>query len=173
MINRKRLLITYLFYIIILIWFILFRLNIKEFCGKYNGISLIPFADKYNYTSYFARYACEIGNVISFIPSGIYLTLFFKEEKFLNRFLKSICYIFCLSLFLEIVQYFLVIGISSTTDLLHNSLGGLIGVSLYETLKKFVSTKRIDDINKYTLFIIIPLSIFAVINTLIHINLYI
>lgn len=65
MIDKKLLSRTFILYIILLSWVILFRLNIGEFCCKYNGISLIPFEDKYNYTSSFARYACEIGNVIT------------------------------------------------------------------------------------------------------------
>lgn len=172
MINKKRLLMTYIFYLIILLWVILFRLNIEQFCGKYNGISLIPFADKDFYTSTFARYACEIGNAISFIPSGIYLSLFFKKDKSTTRILKSICFIILLSLFLEIIQYILVIGVSSTTDLIHNLIGGLIGVIIYESLKRFVSEPKIDLINKYTLYVIIPISAFAIINTLIHIKYY-
>lgn len=101
MIDKKLLSRTFILYIILLSWVILFRLNIREFCGKYNGISLIPFEDKYNYTSSFARYACEIGNVISFIPSGIYLSLFFRDDNFIKRFLNSILFIFLLSLFLK------------------------------------------------------------------------
>lgn len=75
--NDKKLLIkTYILYIVLLSWFILCRLNIEEFFGKYNGISLIPFVDKDYYTSTFARYACEIGNVVSFVPAGIYLSFY-------------------------------------------------------------------------------------------------
>lgn len=173
MINKKKLMCVYIFYCILLSWVILFRLNIAEFCGKYNGICYIPFEDKYNYTSSLAKFICEIGNVISFIPAGIYLSLFFKENQIINRVLKSICFIIILSLFFEVVQYILVIGFSSTTDLIHNTIGGLIGIVIYEVFRRYVSNEKINLINKVTLYFIIPLSVFAVISTLININLYV
>ena len=56
--------------------------------------------------------------------------------------------------------------------LIHNLIGGLIGVIIYESLKRFVSESKIDLINKYTLYVIIPISAFAIVSTLIHIKYY-
>ena len=63
-------------------------------------------------------------------------------------------------------------SVLTTTDLIHNLIGELIGVIIYELLKRFVSESKLDLINKYTLYIIIPISAFAIINTLIHIKYY-
>lgn len=172
MLNRKLLIKVYVFYMVLLSWVILFKMNIPKYCINDHGINLIPFADRDFYGSAFARYACEIGNVITFVPAGLYLPLFFKEDKMMNRILKVIGFILLLSLFFEVTQYVFKIGISSTTDLIHNLLGGLVGLVLYETLKRFVQNKTIDKINKYTLYILIPVCVFAFVNTLIHINLY-
>ena len=172
MINKKRLIILYTLYFIALMWIILGRMNISEFCGKYRGVVLTPFTDEYFYTSKFAHDVCIIGNVLLFIPIGIYLPLFFREKKtFIRIVLSLLCIVFA-SLFLETMQYILEIGTSSSTDLIHNSLGGIIGVFIYEVLKRFVSNKIIDLINKWCIFILIFIDIFAIINTIINIKLY-
>ncbi|MBR2302293.1 MAG: hypothetical protein IKA42_00645, partial [Clostridia bacterium] len=62
--DRKLLCRVFILYIIILLFVIMFRCGIEEFIGKYNGIVLQPFSDKYNYTSKLARNLCYIGNIV-------------------------------------------------------------------------------------------------------------
>jgi len=173
MIDKRNLIKVFILYFVLLMWVILFRMNVADFCGKYNGIVFKPFSDEFNYTSDFARKVCIIGNILTFIPMGIYLCLFFKNRRFYKRVGFGLCFSLLASLFLEIIQYIFVIGISSMTDLIHNLIGGLIGICIYESLKFFVSDKVINNINKYTFFILIPIVAFALINTVINMNLYI
>ena len=152
--DKKKIIRAFALYIILVIWIVLFRLNIPEYCGKYRGIVLVPFSDEYFYVSQFAKYVCIIGNVMLFIGVGIYSCLFFKEEKTIKRISFSFIVALLFSLFLEITQYICMIGTSSTTDLIHNSIGALVGITIYEVLKKYVSNKAINSINKYLIYLL-------------------
>ncbi len=172
MLNKRILRITFIFYFILLAWLILFKGNVAQYCLKYHKICLIPFADQSSYGSKLAKYICDIGNFVLFIPAGIYFCLFFRNNKSYVRILSAIGLTFALSLFFEVMQYVLVIGYSSITDIIENTIGGIIGIIIYEPLKNLVSNETINKINKYTLFVIIPLGVFVIINTIIHIDLY-
>ena len=69
-----------------------------------------------------------VGNIVIFIPLGVYLTLF-KENK---RTITNLLIIFIVSLFVEIIQGFLGMGISDIDDVILNSLGGWIGILGYK-----------------------------------------
>lgn len=171
--DRKLLCRVFILYIIILLFVIMFRCGIEEFIGKYNGIVLQPFSDKYNYTSKLARNLCYIGNIVCFIPAGIYLTLLFEKcNGRIKKYIFSMLCIIGMSLFIEVMQYILVIGMSSTTDLIQNTTGGAIGIVLYILLRKLISDNIIFKINKWTCFVLIGIDIIAIFIILANINLY-
>ena len=171
-INKKLLTGAFLLYVILLAWFILFRANVPEFCGKYRGIELVPFADKDNYVSATAKYLTQIGNVVLFIPAGLYFPLFLRQSRWPIRVAGSFALVLLLSLALEATQYALTIGLSSMTDLIENGAGGIVGIILYESLKKVTPAKRIDAINLGTIIVASPFCLVAIVNTLTHIHLY-
>lgn len=70
------------------------------------------------------------GNIILFIPLGIYLQLFTKHKKILANLLG----VFVISLSFEVVQYIFAIGASDIDDILLNCMGGLIGILLYKLM---------------------------------------
>lgn len=70
------------------------------------------------------------GNVILFIPMGMYLQIFKKNKKLLN----SVALVGAISLAVEITQYILGIGHSDIDDFILNTIGGLIGALLYRIL---------------------------------------
>ena len=177
---KKRLdkkLLTYAFiaYYIFVCWLILCRLNIPEFCEKYRGIELVPFADMQNFTSDFAKYFSILGNVLAFIPIGIYMSLFFQEKtsKPVMKWLLVLGAIIGSSLFLEVVQYVCAIGFSSITDVIHNALGGVIGIALYAWLKPLINDETINRINKLVMIAFFTVDAFAIVNTIVHIDLYV
>ncbi|MDF2942667.1 MAG: teicoplanin resistance protein VanZ [Herbinix sp.] len=100
------------------------------------SINLIPFHSIMGYLSgssdTIRRFAFGnvVGNIVIFIPLGIYLPLFKKDKKLLvNLFL-----IFTVSLLVEIIQGLLGIGVSDIDDIILNCLGGVIGILVYKFL---------------------------------------
>ncbi|MBC7915440.1 MAG: VanZ family protein [Pyrinomonadaceae bacterium] len=100
------------------------------------SINLIPF---YSIRSYIfgsseivKRFAFGnvVGNIVLFIPLGIYLPLF-KNDK---RVITNLLFIFIVSLFVEIIQGLLAIGASDIDDIILNCLGGCIGILVYKFL---------------------------------------
>jgi glycopeptide antibiotics resistance protein len=98
------------------------------------SINLIPF---YSITEYISgnseivkRFAFGnvVGNIVLFIPLGIYLPLF-KNDK---RVITNLLFIFIVSLFVEITQGLLGIGASDIDDIILNCLGGWIGILVYK-----------------------------------------
>ncbi len=125
---------------ILLLMKILFlsRISISEIINGqrtiFRSFNLIPF---YSINEYITsnsmnikRFAFSnvVGNIVIFIPLGVYLTLF-KENK---RTITNLLIIFIVSLFVEIIQGFLGIGISDIDDVILNSLGGWIGILGYK-----------------------------------------
>jgi len=71
-----------------------------------------------------------IGNIVIFIPLGIYLPIF-KNDK---RVKTNLLYIFIMSLLVEITQGILGIGASDIDDIILNCFGGWIGILGYNFL---------------------------------------
>ena len=73
-----------------------------------------------------------IGNLVGFVPLGIFLPLLFKR----CRNWKTILLIFLISLLFETIQLVGVLGSFDVDDLLLNTLGGAIGYGLFAVLFK-------------------------------------
>ena len=71
-----------------------------------------------------------LGNVVLFVPLGIYLALFNQGENFK----KNVFRVFLVSLFAEIIQVTFKIGVGDIDDIILNTLGGYIGIIIYRTL---------------------------------------
>lgn len=102
----------------------------------FRSINLIPFHSINQYLSgssdTIRRFAFGnvIGNIVIFIPLGLYLPLFKKDK----RVLVNLLFIFFVSLVVEILQGLLGIGVSDIDDIILNSLGGGIGILGYKFL---------------------------------------
>lgn len=103
-------------------------------------------------------------NVIAFIPFGIYLSIVKNKWNFFQKVLP----IFLVSLSYEIVQYIFAIGGSDITDLIGNTLGGIIGIGLFVVIEKILGKNTVKIINVLatigTVFIVIFLSLLAIAN---------
>ncbi|WP_415348262.1 VanZ family protein, partial [Clostridium perfringens] len=73
-----------------------------------------------------------IGNVILFIPLGIYASMFLKKLKWY----ENTVIIALISLAFEVNQYIFAIGASDITDIITNTVGGSIGIGIYLIIKK-------------------------------------
>lgn len=68
------------------------------------------------------------GNIIAFIPFGMYLP-YTSESKL--GFISTFLYIFSLSLTIELVQLITKVGSCDVDDIILNALGGVIGYILW------------------------------------------
>lgn len=73
------------------------------------------------------------GNIIAFIPFGIYLP-YTSESKL--GFISTFLYTFSLSLTIELVQLITKVGSCDVDDIILNALGGVIGYILWHIYTK-------------------------------------
>lgn len=70
------------------------------------------------------------GNILIFIPFGLYVVLLKSNKRVLNNLLV----IFIVSLIVEIVQGVLAIGTADVDDVILNCVGGWMGILVYKSL---------------------------------------
>lgn len=128
----------FIFYVLVVVWQILFKYStpLQLFGNReyFRSVNLIPFNDIIN--GNFNKLDI-IGNVILFIPLGIYLNIINPTSKISN----NICIIIGTSLVFECIQYILGLGATDTTDIITNTVGGLIGIGIYTVIEKLFKNK--------------------------------
>lgn len=128
--NLKKLIYgLFVIYLIALTWIILFKMELDiSLLRNMNlrSINLIPFSDPLVINGK-VDVSEMILNTIVFIPFGIYLSMMNGKWNFIQKVLP----IFGVSLLYEVMQYILAIGGSDITDLITNTLGGMIGLGIY------------------------------------------
>lgn len=130
--RRKLFAITLFFvYAIFLLWVILFKMmppNIgMERLGGIRAISWIPFDFDTNPSHHFLE---VMFNFLVFIPFGLIL----KQANI--KWWKVILIGFSYSLFCEVTQYILMIGVTDVTDLITNTMGAVLGVLIFIAIRK-------------------------------------
>lgn len=128
----------FLVYLIVLTWIILFKMgfSIQEL-DHFRGINLIPFhgsVEVNNKIDFSEIYA----NVLVFVPFGLYISMLKSNWPFLKKVLS----IAGVSLLYEVLQFTLAIGASDITDLIGNTLGGIIGIGTYFVIRKIFKTEN-------------------------------
>lgn len=128
----------FIFYVLVVVWQILFKYStpLQLFGNReyFRSVNLIPFNDIIN--GNFNKLDI-IGNVILFIPLGIYLNIINPTSKISN----NIYIIIGTSLGFECIQYILGLGATDTTDIITNTVGGLIGIGIYTVIEKLFKNK--------------------------------
>lgn len=110
-------------YMVLLFWIIVLKLNINfSYKGKAGNINLIPYSQPLILNGK-VDYGEMILNVLVFIPLGVYVGILFRKTSILKKFLSF----FLISFIFEILQYILRIGAFDITDIINNTLGGIIG----------------------------------------------
>ncbi|WP_455662122.1 VanZ family protein [Pradoshia sp.] len=136
--NQNRLTFSLLvIYLIVMTWIIVFKMSFSfHELPNFRSINLIPFGGS-TITNNQVDISEIINNVIIFVPFGIYLSMLKPDMKFI----KKVILIAAVSFSYEIIQFIFAIGGTDITDLLGNTLGGIIGISLYSALFKFITKK--------------------------------
>lgn len=119
-------------YLIALIWIILFKFSTSiHYLPRLRNINLIPYGDSLIVNGKIS-YSELLLNMIVFLPFGVYLSMLKPEWQLWKRACPAIG----VSLLFEIIQYIFAIGASDITDLINNSLGGIVGCLLYTLCTK-------------------------------------
>ncbi len=137
--SKKLTQILFIVYLIVLSWIILFKmeLDISLLCKmNLRSVNLIPFAG-----SLLVNGKVDVSeiilNIVAFIPFGVYIAMLYRKQNILIKALP----IAGVSLLYEIIQYVLKIGASDITDLLGNTLGGILGILFFALAYKILENK--------------------------------
>ena len=126
--NVKNSLATVLFiiYLIAICWILLFKLGVRFSYMGQRSVNLIPFREPIILSGE------NILNVVIFVPLGIYTGILFERWIFS----KKLLFLFLLSSIVEGLQYILRIGAFDVTDIMTNTLGGVIGLMIFKAIEK-------------------------------------
>ena len=123
-------------YLFILLWLVLFKFSYDPIAVlrdyQTRSLNLIPFA--------LTHRGEMIANILAFIPFGVMLGVNFKQVVFRNK----LAVIFAFSLAVEIIQFAAAIGVADITDIIMNTLGGFIGLTVYAALSKHINDRYLD-----------------------------
>lgn len=116
--------ILFVIYIIILFEIIVFKLEVPfSNMGHLRSINLVPYKE-----SLIINGAIDFSeifkNILIFIPLGIYLEMLFREWTFA----KKVMVIMGVTFACEISQFIMGIGATDITDIINNTVGGIIGL---------------------------------------------
>ena len=134
-------------YLVVLVYvMLLFQLVTSTDINYHSGINYIPFTEIFRYKVGSTLFLLNVvGNIIIFIPFGIFITKVLKTNKFLPLFIVSIIASLCI----ESVQLY--IGRAfDVDDILLNCLGSILGWFIYVILNKL--NDRLPKFMKSDLF---------------------
>jgi glycopeptide antibiotics resistance protein len=122
-------------YMFILLWLVLFKFSfdiiyvLEEHQTRDLGLALFT-----------GNLREMVANFVVFIPFGLLLSVNFKKITFWQK----LAIVSFFSIAIEIIQFILAIGVTDITDVITNTLGGLIGMTLYIFGKTHVNSKKLD-----------------------------
>ena len=154
-------------YLVILTWIIIFKMQFSiQKLDYLRSVNLIPFHE-----SVIVNNRIELSeiydNILVFVPFGLYASMLKNNWSFL----KKIAPIASVSLLYEVVQFIFAVGASDITDLIGNTLGGIIGIAIYLVFRKLLKTdfKTNKILNIFaligTICVVIILSFLIIVNT--------
>jgi glycopeptide antibiotics resistance protein len=138
-------------YVLFLAWLILFKTSIDFssvlFDYQSRSLNLVPFV------GYSTGMREMLENLIVFVPLGLLLSVNFKQVSFWRK----LALLFFFSFAAEAIQYALAIGTTDITDLIMNTLGGLIGLVAYGLGSRWIDPKKLDGFILVTVAILLAL----------------
>ncbi len=124
-------------YLLLLAWIILMKTEFSfDQIYRMRSTNFIPFEGTAVYNNQL-HYQEIYLNVLIFVPFGIYLSVLKPEWSFI----KKATPIFLVSLSFESLQYIFSIGATDITDLIGNTLGGVIGILFYLLIHRLMKCK--------------------------------
>jgi glycopeptide antibiotics resistance protein len=121
----------FIIYLIALCWILLFKLGVQFSYMRNRRVNLIPFRESLILDGK-VDFGEIILNVVIFVPLGIYAGILFERWIF-GKFLL---FFFFISAIVEGLQFILTVGAFDSTDLITNTLGGIIGLIICKAIEK-------------------------------------
>jgi len=131
-------------YLLILVWLVLFKLtfNVASFIHhEHRSLNLVPFAAP-SIVNGKINYGEMIMNCVFFVPFGLLLSAAFKRPGFWRK----LAFIVGFSVAAESIQYIFAIGATDITDIITNTVGGLLGLLLYDFSNRFIASEKLDGV---------------------------
>ncbi len=158
--------VLFIVYLIVLTWIILFKMetDLSLLSGvKQRSINFVPFAGSLIVNGRIA--VSEIlMNVLAFVPFGIYIAILRPRWKFIYKVFPAVG----VSFLYELLQYILAVGASDITDLIGNTLGGIIGIGLFFICSIVLGRKNVLILNILatigTVLVVLFLGLLVVVN---------
>lgn len=130
-------------YFLLLICLILFKFDSNLLKSHdYRSLNLIPFHGSLIVNGRIVLSEI-IYNILVFVPFGVYIGIFKPEWSFARKVLPT----FAVSVLFEAIQYIGGIGASDITDVIGNTLGGIIGIVLFIIFRAIYKKKCVSIIN--------------------------
>jgi glycopeptide antibiotics resistance protein len=121
----------FIVYLLALCWILLLKLGVRFSYMESRSVNLIPFSKPLILNG-----KADVGeiilNVVIFVPLGIYAGILFDRW----RFGRKLFFFFLVSLIVEGLQFTLAVGAFDITDIITNTLGGIIGLMIFKGLEK-------------------------------------
>jgi glycopeptide antibiotics resistance protein len=118
--------VLFVIYLIALFWILLFKLGVQFSYMRNRRVNLIPFSDG----------KMDVGeiilNVVIFVPLGIYAGVLLKRRTFSTK----LFFFFLTGSMFEVLQFILRVGAFDITDIITNTLGGIIGLMILKAIEK-------------------------------------
>lgn len=136
-----------LLYILLFFYVLIFKnvspLELFSSTREYvSGVNVIPFHTISSYLSGSQNVIIAasniLGNILLFVPLGIYLQLLKKNKKIWI----SMLIVFLSTLFAEMFQFMFGLGAADIDDIILNCLGGFIGILVYRGLYAFLKSEE-------------------------------
>lgn len=125
----------FIIYLILLFWILLFKFGVRFSYMEERIVNLVPFKSLIEGGK--IDKAEIILNVMIFIPLGIYAGILFRSWIFS----KKLFLFFLISLLFEALQVIFKIGAFDATDIVNNTLGGVIGLILFKLFEKLFNNR--------------------------------
>lgn len=145
MINKKLSSALLISYLLLLIWILLFKfsLSFSDIAARLDqavrSVNLLPFQGSKVVNGRLVLNEIILNGLI-FVPLGVLLGISAKNFSLIKKF----AFIFSFSLVIELLQFILGIGVTDVTDLLMNSVGGILGIGVYQGLSLLVPETKLD-----------------------------
>lgn len=141
--------VLFIFYISILVYFLFFADMYGRTSGSTNyRYNLTPFKEIRRFIIYseklgaYAVCANLIGNVVAFIPFGIFLPILTKNKL---KFFSVAMFTFDLTLLIELAQLVSKVGSFDVDDMILNTLGGILGYLMFFVWKSAKERKKLKS----------------------------
>lgn len=115
----------FIVYLVIMCWILLFKLGVRFSYMENRSANFTPFNEH-------VLTGENILNIVIFVPIGVYAAILFTRWSFH----KKLFLFFSLSLIVEGLQYIFRIGAFDVTDIITNTLGGMLGLILFKTIER-------------------------------------